>query len=186
MAITILDPSTALVLIDLQQGIVAYPTVHPVADTIKNANRLINGFRRHDLPVVLVNVDGGAGGRTEQPRSSDHRPPDWTELVAELDQAPDDLRITKHTWGAFSAADFHRQLRQLGVTQIVLAGIATSIGVESTARQAHELGYNVTLAVDAMTDMSADAHHNSVARIFPRLGETGSTVEILQCLSVGR
>ena len=75
-----------------------------------------------------------------------------------------------------------QQLRQAGVTQVVLAGISTSAGVESTARQAHECGFNVTLAVDAMTDLNPEAHLNSVTRIFPRLGETGSTQEILQLL----
>jgi nicotinamidase-related amidase len=61
----------------------------------------------------------------------------------------------------------------------VLGGIATSIGVETTARQAYELGLNVTLAIDAMTDTSAEAHDNSLKRIFPRLGETGTTADIL-------
>ena len=73
-------------------------------------------------------------------------------------------------------------MKKLGVTQVVIAGIATSIGVESTARYAYELGFNVTLAVDAMTDMNLDAHTNSVTRIFPRLGETGTTQEIIDLL----
>ncbi len=90
--------------------------------------------------------------------------------------------MTKKTWGAFTGTDLDPHLKTAGVTQIVLAGIATSIGVESTARQAHELGYNVTLAVDAMTDLNADAHTNSVERLFPRLGETGSTHEIVALL----
>jgi len=73
-------------------------------------------------------------------------------------------------------------LKKAGVTQIVLAGVATSIGVESTARQAQELGFNVTLAIDAMTDRSLEAHDNSVLRIFPRLGETGTTSDIIELL----
>jgi len=73
-------------------------------------------------------------------------------------------------------------LRRLGVTQVVIGGISTSIGVESTARQAFEGGFNVTLAIDAMTDTKAEAHDNSIARIFPRLGETGSTREIVERL----
>jgi len=73
-------------------------------------------------------------------------------------------------------------MKKLGVTQVVIAGIATSIGVESTARYAYELGFNVTLAIDAMTDMNLDAHTNSVTRIFPRLGETGTTQEIIDLL----
>ena len=90
--------------------------------------------------------------------------------------------MTKRTWGAFTNADLQQHLKKLGVTQVVIAGVATSIGVESTARQAYELGFNVTLAVDAMTDMSPEAHLNSITRIFPRLGETGTAGEIIDLL----
>jgi nicotinamidase-related amidase len=68
----------------------------------------------------------------------------------------------------------------------VLTGIATSLGVESTARAAHEHGYHVTLATDAMTDIDADAHHNSIERIFPKLGELGTTAEIIELLAKTR
>lgn len=90
--------------------------------------------------------------------------------------------MTKRSWGAFTNTDLYEHLRELGVTQVVIAGVATSIGVESTARQAYEHGFHVTLAVDAMTDMNPDAHHNSVTRIFPRLGETGTTDEIIELI----
>lgn len=185
MIATALDPHTALVVIDLQNGIVAYPTAHPTSDVVARAGVLAEAFRRHALPVVLVNVTGGAPGRTEQPRSAG-RPAGWADLVPELNRHPQDHAVTKRTWGAFTGTGLDAYLKAQGVTQIVLAGIATSIGVESTARQAHELGYHVTLAVDAMTDMSAEAHANSVARIFPRLGETGSTGEIVDLLDTRR
>ena len=94
--------------------------------------------------------------------------------------------MTKRTWGAFTQTDLDQYLKRRDVTQMVIAGVATSIGVESTARQAYELGYNVTLAVDAMTDMNADAHTNSITRIFPRLGETGTTGEIVTLLDKSR
>ncbi|MFA9438824.1 isochorismatase family protein [Uliginosibacterium sp. sgz301328] len=182
MSVTTLDPHTALVLIDLQRGIVALPTAHPADDIVARGARLAAAFRRRGLPVVLVNVAGGAPGRTEQPRRTDAYPPDWAVLVPGLDQQPSDLLVTKRTWGAFTDTRLKALLADRGVTHIVLAGISTSIGVESTARQAHELGLNVTLAVDAMTDTNADAHINSVTRIFPRLGETGTTDEILALL----
>lgn len=182
MAITTLDPNTALVVIDLQKGIVAYPTAHPTAEVVAHASALADAFRRHGLPVVLVNVTGGAPGRTEQSRNMGELPADWAELVPELNRQPEDHLVTKRTWGAFSHTDLEAHLEKLGVTQIVLAGVATSIGVESTARQAYALGLNVTLAIDAMTDMSADAHANSVNSIFPRLGETGTTGQIIQLL----
>ncbi|KZV15047.1 hypothetical protein F511_08105 [Dorcoceras hygrometricum] len=113
-------------------------------------------------------------------------PADWAELVPELDAQAGDHLVTKRTWGAFAHTDLHEHLQKLGVTQVVIVGVATSIGVESTARQAYELGYNVTLATDAMTDMNADAHENSVARIFPRLGETGSTADVIALLAGSR
>lgn len=183
MPVKSLDPKSALVVIDLQKGIVTYPTAHPAADIVKRASALADAFRRHGLPVVLVNVDGGAPGRTEQTPAGDPRAAGWAELVPELNRQPADLTVTKRTWGAFTNTQLHAQLKKLGVTQVVIAGISTSIGVESTARHAYELGFNVTLAVDAMTDMSADAHTNSVTRIFPRLGETGTTKEIIDLLA---
>ncbi|ACI52153.1 isochorismatase hydrolase [Gluconacetobacter diazotrophicus PA1 5] len=185
MTLTVLDPRTALVVIDLQKGIVGFPTVHPVAGIVASAAALAAAFRRRGLPVVLVNVTGGAPGRTERSFSLDGMPPDWADLVPELDAQPGDLRVTKTTWGAFASTDLARQLRALGVTQVVLAGIATSLGVESTAREAHAMGLNVTLALDAMTDLSPEAHDNSVQRIFPRLGETGSTRQVIDLLERG-
>jgi nicotinamidase-related amidase len=183
MTLTTLDPTTALIIIDLQRGIVGFPTAHPAADVIANAATLAEAFRRHGLPVVLVNVDGGAPGRVEQRRTGE-RPPDWAELVPELRPQPQDHRVTKRTWGAFTNTDLEAYLRGAAATQVVVCGIATSAGVESTARHAHELGFNVTLAVDAMTDMNADAHENSVKRIFPRIGETGTTREIIAMLGL--
>jgi len=179
MTLTTLDPITALVVIDLQQGIVSR---YPAADVLDRAGELAAAFRRHGLPVVLVTAAGGAPGRVQTPFSGGAPRADWADLVPELDQQPSDLRITKRTWGAFHNTDLDAQLRGLGVTQVVVVGIATTAGVESTARAAHEHGYHVTLAVDAMTDGNADAHDNSVLRIFPRLGETGTTAEVIALL----
>ena len=182
MALTTLDPNTALIVIDLQKGIVSLPTAHPVAGVVQQANALAGAFRRHGLPVVLVNVAGGAPGRTEQTRNFGQLPADWADLVPELNRQPQDHTVTKQTWGAFTNTGLEAHLKGLGVTQIVLAGVSTSIGVESTARHAYELGFNVTLAVDAMTDMNPEAHTNSLVRVFPRLGETSMTREIIDLL----
>jgi nicotinamidase-related amidase len=186
MTITTLDPKTALVVIDLQKGIVALPTAHPVNDVVKRASELLDAFRSRGLPVVLVNVAGGAPGRADQARNLAGLPADWADLIPELKQQPDDHTVTKRTWGAFTNTGLDEHLKKLGVTQVVIAGVATSIGVESTARYANELGFNVTLAIDAMTDMNADAHTNSITRIFPRLGETGTTREIIDLLGSTR
>jgi nicotinamidase-related amidase len=182
MALSALDPRCALLVIDLQKGIVALPRAHPVPPVLERAAALAGAFRRHGLPVVLVRVAGAPPGRAEVTRSMAGLPPEWSELVPELQQQPGDHVLTKRSWGAFTGTGLADWLRARSVTQVVLAGIATSIGVESTARQAHELGLHVTLAVDAMTDASAEAHENSLARIFPRLGETGSTQQVLELL----
>ncbi len=181
MALSTLDPKTALVVIDLQKGTLSLPTVDPIDDIVEKSVALANAFRERKLPVVLVNVAGGAAGRTEQTRGAD-RPAGWTDLIPALNVQPLDHLVTKRTWGAFTNTDLDAHLKGAGVTQIVLAGVATSIGVESTARSAYELGFNVTLAVDAMTDMNPDAHTNSITRIFPRLGETGTTADIIALL----
>ncbi len=186
MAVTTLDPKTALVVIDLQKGIVAYPTVHPIGEVVKRARSLADAFRYRGLPVVLVNVAGGAPGRTERPRNSESFPAGWTDLIPEINQQPSDVIVTKRTWGAFASTNLEDQLKARGVTQVVIVGVATGTGVESTARQAYEQGFNVTLAIDAMTDMRPEAHDYSIAQVFPRLGETGTTQEIIALLGETR
>ena len=182
MPLTTLDANVALVVIDLQRGIVSLPTAHPIADVVGHASTLAETFRRHRLPVVLVNVNGVPPGRTEQSRFRGALAEGFADLVPELNRQPDDHVVTKQTAGAFTRTDLETRLTSRGVTQVVLAGVATSMGVESTARQAHELGFHVALAVDAMTDLDADVHANSVGKIFPRLGETTTTAQIVALL----
>ena len=186
MALTTLDPKAALVVIDLQKGITAMPGVPALDDVIRRSAGLAAAFRRHGLPVVLVNVTGGPAGRTEISRPAFTPPPGWTDIVEELDQQPGDLLVTKRTWGAFHGTPLDTLLRERGVTQIVLTGVSTSAGVESTARAAHEHGYHVVLATDAMADRDAGLHENSVQRIFPRLGETATADDVLAMLDKTR
>lgn len=178
MPLTQLDPKPALIVIDLQKGIVALPTAHPSAEITAKSSALARAFRAHGLPVILVNVAGGAPGRADVTHAF-NPPADWTELISELERQPGDHVVTKHRWGAFHETRLHHYLQAQGVTQVVLCGIATSIGVESTARNAHEYGYHVVLVEDAMTDLDAEAHTNSVKKIFPRLGEVCQAAELL-------
>lgn len=179
MPLTTLDPTPALVLIDLQKGVVGMPCAHPMQEIVSRAAQLAKAFRQRGFPVVLVNVTGRPPGRIEAELNM-QLPPDWTELVPELEASPTDHRISKQRWGAFIGTDLDSYLRSKGATQIFLAGVATSIGVESTARCAYELGYNVVFASDAMTDRVAEAHQVSMERIFPRLGEKETTDKILE------
>jgi nicotinamidase-related amidase len=198
MTLSTLDPHTALVLIDLQVGTVARPTVpHPADQVVERGRGLADAFRAHGLPVVLVNVVDGAPGRTEldliaaqeadednteEDTAEEEGPADWADIVAELGVQPSDLRVSKRSWGAFHETDLDTLLRRRGVTQVVLGGLMTSIGVETTAREAYAHGYHVTLATDAMADWTAEAHGRSVELVFPRLGERGTAAEIVELL----
>jgi len=183
MALTTLDPVTALIIVDLQKGIVGLPVIHSIADIIERGRALADAFRERGLPVVLVNVAGGAPGRTEQPRQTAPHAAGWTDLIPDLNQQPGDILVTKRTWGAFAGTDLETKLQARGVTQVVILGVATATGVEATARQAYERGLNVTLAIDAMTDTRPEAHDYSIRNVFPRLGETASSRNILELLA---
>lgn len=186
MPVTTLDPNTALVVIDLQKGIVGMPTVHPAATVLSNAVRLADAFRAKGRPVVLVRV-GWARNGADAIKTRNEAPPRSAPLGADFFEYADELRadstrdilVQKRQWGAFYGTDLDLQLRRRGITNIVLCGISTSIGVESTARDAWERAYNLTFAADAMTDSNAGAHERSLSVIFPRIGEIGTTDEIL-------
>lgn len=187
MTVTTLDSAAALVVVDLQKGITSSHTTDEVEAVVARTAGLAAAFRGHQLPVVLVTVTGRAPGRTDAGWSSDAAlPPDWADPADELDAQPSDHLITKRRRSAFHDTGLDTRLRDLGVTQVVLAGISTSAGVESTARSAHDHGYHVVLVTDAMTDSDLEAHRNSTERIFPRLGQTATTSEILDLLGTAR
>jgi len=182
--ITALDEKTALVLIDLQKGIVSYPTVHPIAGVLANSAKLVAAFRKANLPIVIVNVDPSknkaANTRKDgQQRAMGEISAEWLEIVPEIAAQPGDIFITKQTWSAFYETAIDEELKKRGVTGIVLAGVSTSIGVEGTARAAFERGYNISFVIDATTDMVAEAYERSVKYIFPRMGESGTTDEVI-------
>lgn len=178
MALTQIDDVAALVVIDLQKGIIALTTSQPTTEVIDRSVQLARAFRERGWPVILVNVAGMAPGRTDVKRNFS-APPDWAELVPELDRQSSDYTVTKMQIGAFYGTALEQILRRRGVTQVFLAGISTSAGVEATARNAYDRGYNVVLVVDAMTDRDVGAHQHSVENVFPRIAETATTDEVL-------
>ncbi|MFJ9246692.1 cysteine hydrolase family protein [Streptomyces sp. NPDC101776] len=189
MPLTTIDPASALVVVDLQKGIVSALADDPaIATAVKQATHLATEFRRHGLPVVLVNVTGRAPGRTDVGRSANTTAPaaGWADLVDELDVRPTDHLITKRRRSAFHDTGLDTLLRDLGVAQVVLCGIATGSGVESTARSASDYGYHVVLVTDAMGDPDPEIHRHSVERVFPKLGETATTSEVVDMVEATR
>lgn len=185
--VTSLDKNTALVLIDLQNGIVNFPVVHPIEGILANAAKLVEAFRKAGLPIVVVNVDPSKSPlnnlRKDVKMNFTEIPDGWLDIAPEIKTETGDIFITKHTWNAFGNPALHEALKVQQVTGIVLAGVSTSIGVEGTARRASELGYNLSFATDAMTDTSLEGHEHSLQRIFPRIGEVDTTENIIAQLS---
>jgi nicotinamidase-related amidase len=182
-----LDPNTtALVLIDLQKGVLGRQAApYSTTDVLKTSHELADRFRRAGAPVVLVNVAWSPDFKdalrqpVDQPMQAPPGgfPPDFMELADGLAK-PGDFKITKRQWGAFYGTELDLQLRRRGIQTIVLGGIATNIGVESTARQAWELGYAIVLAEDATSGQSAEMHHFAVKNIFPRISRIAKAAEI--------
>ena len=188
MSELILEPRhTAVVVIDLQKGIVMLPGApHPTAAVVANCARLLATARRVGAQPVLVHVGGSPDGAdrlrptADQPlRAATAPSPDWSDFLPELDRQPSDIVILKRQWGAFYGTDLDLQLRRRGLATIILCGIATEFGVESTARDAYERGYDQVFASDAMTGLTAESHANALERIFPRMGRVRRTEEII-------
>ena len=181
--------TTALVLIDLQQGILPYAKApYDAAAVLANAAPLAAAFRAAKAPVVLVKVGFSADGgdalkaTVDAPNPPGAPPANWLADTPELPAQPGDIHILKRQWGAFHGTELDLQLRRRGIKTIVLAGIATSIGVESTARNAWELGYDIVFAEDATSGPDAGTHANSFEKIFPRLGRVRRTADVLAAL----
>jgi nicotinamidase-related amidase len=187
-----LEPSkTALIVIDLQRGIVSLPS-GPLSgiEVGARAAQLVKAMRARGGVVVLVHVTPSPDGKdglnpiTDAPVKAGGRPlpPDWADFMPDLKPEPSDIVITKRQWGAFYGTELDLQLRRRGVDTIVLCGISTSIGVESTARDAFERGYQQVFVEDAMAARDAAEHRHTVNSLFPRIGRVRSTEDVLAAL----
>ncbi|MFH1834297.1 MAG: hydrolase, partial [bacterium] len=181
---------TALVVIDLQRGILALPAApHSAAEVVDRAAAMCRAAREAGSTVVLVRVTPSADGRDllrplsdMPPLSGAQLPADWAELAPELGVLPEDFVITKRQWGAFYGTELDLQLRRRGVDTIVLCGISANIGVESTARDAYERAYNLVIVEDAIAARSAEEHAFVMRTVFPRIGRVRKTGEVLVAL----
>lgn len=185
-----LDPTTtALVLIDLQQGITGGTTTpHSAGQVIARAADLARRFRERQALVVLVRVDPGRKGElfprvtADVERRPMAAPVEWTHIVPELGPEPDDVVVTKHQPNAFYGTDLEIHLRRRGIRTIVLGGISTNVGVEATARAAFERGFDQVFVEDAMAARETDLHEHAVRRFLPTIGRVRSSQEVLSAL----
>jgi nicotinamidase-related amidase len=166
--------TTALVLIDLQKGVMGMPVApYPSAAIHERSMKLAEKLRAAGGPVVRVRVSFSADLRdvpqqtVDEPRNLGALPPGWDELTEPVH--PSDVIVTKRQWGAFYGTDLDLQLRRRGVRAIVLGGIATNIGVESTARAAAEHGYELVIPEDLCSSLSDETHAFAFKYIFPRI-----------------
>src|ERR1700678_1731489 len=179
---------TALVLIDLQNAIVGMSTApHPAAQVVANSAKLAEAFRRHDAPVVYVRVDLNdfLGLPVDQPINLGNAPLPGiiSEIAPSAGFQPGDILLTKRHWGAFAGTDLEQQLKSRGVNTVVLTGISTNGGVESTARQGTGLGFAFVLVEDACSSQNAEHHRFAFEHVFPRLTCVRTTDEVLASLA---
>jgi nicotinamidase-related amidase len=178
------------VAIDLQNRIVSLPTQpHAARTVVERTAQLASALRAKGGFIVWVRVAFSADGKDrlqpvcDQPWTPPRElPPDASEFAPGLSIQPTDHVITKRQWGAFYGTDLDLQLRRRGITTIVLTGIATNIGVESTARDAFERGYEQIFVEDAMAGLAAAQHEQTVTQILPRIGRVRRTAEVLAAL----
>ena len=183
---------TALIIIDLQKGITGREAKpYSSKQVIENAVQLLDAFHKNEMLVFLVHV-GSAPDQKDRLNpvadiswsgSGAPLPADWSQLVPELLSRNSDFIITKKQWGAFYGTEIDLELRRRKIETIVLCGISTNIGVESTARFAYEYGYNQIFVEDAMSAQSAEEHEHTVEKIFPRIGLVRKTEEVLLAIN---
>ena len=185
-----LDPrTTALVLMDLQHGIVSRPLApYSGEQVVANGARVADAMRAKGATVVYVRVPLNELLRlpADAPMHAPDAPPapdEASELVPQARVQKGDLIVVKRQWGAFYGTDLDQQLRRRGIQTIVIGGIATNFGVESTARQAFDQGYQLVFVEDATTSMNEAWHRFTVDNVFPRMGRVRTTQQVIDALA---
>lgn len=187
-----LDPrTTALVLIDLQAGLLAMPLQpYDAGQIVATAARLGRGLRDAGGTIVLVRIAFAPGYADRPPQlvdapmmlPADGPPAGWSELAPDIAALEPHVVVTKRQWSAFYGTELDLQLRRRGIATVVLGGIATNFGVESTARDAWQHNYAVVIAEDASTSLGADLHRFAVEKVLPRVARVRSTQEIIEAV----
>jgi nicotinamidase-related amidase len=182
---------TALVLIDVQKGTLGFPLQpHSAGDVVATAAKLAKACRAAGMLLVYVQVKFAKDfadrphGATDTPMMlpSGGFPADWADYAPELQAIEPDLWITKRQWSAFHGTELDLQLRRRGISTILLGGIATNFGVESTARDAWQNDYSVVVVEDACSSMP-ELHRFAIEKTLPRVSVVRSSAEVMQALS---
>ena len=184
-----LDPQkTALVAIDLQNSLMGFSTApYAVADVVKRNRQIAEVLRARGGLVVWVRVDlnNFLSLPVDQPRSFGNgpKPPELSEIAPSAGLQDGDLLITKHHWGAFANTALEEQLRLRGIDTVVLTGISTNAGVESTLRQGTGLGFAFVVAEDACSGQDGEEHRFAFEKTFPRLAQVRTAGQIIEALA---
>ncbi|MBO1756955.1 cysteine hydrolase family protein [Allobranchiibius sp. CTAmp26] len=178
-----LDTSTALVAVDLQHATINVPSALDMPCVVANAARLAAAFRQRGRLVVLTETDlnnppPGDTAVSDRPRPN--VPAAALNLAPELDLSADDIVLTKRGWSAFAGTGLDGLLRDRNITHVLLVGLATNYGIESTARQAYDLGYNVVIAIDAINNPQIEGHEHALSRVLPALSRLSTTDKLIE------
>ena len=188
-----LDPATtALVLIDVQNGTLAFPLApYDRNALVVAAARLGRAFAAARAPIVAVRVGFSPDGADRLSQAVDvpmmlpagGLPADWSDLAPEIAALPAAVSITKRQWSAFHGTELDLQLRRRGIRSLVIGGIATNFGVESTARDAWQHGYEVIVAEDACTSLGAELHELAMTKTLPRVSRVRSVAQVIEAFT---
>jgi len=187
-----LDPQkTALILIDLQQGLMSMPLAPNSADIVlANGLRLAKALQGQGGMVIPVRVEFSdhyadrPGQYVDQPMTLPREglPEGWATLAPEVVALKSEITITKRQWSAFFGTELDLQLRRRGFTHVIIGGLATNFGVESTARDAWQHDYAVIIAEDICSTFSDEMHLFALEKTLPRVAKIRKTDEIIAAL----
>lgn len=179
---------TALLIIDLQKGILEMPTQpHSTQEILKNAHKLVSTFRQQDAFIAFIRVQFHDGKDKLHPNAMKELPgkdaaPEFSQFAELLDLTDSDYIVNKRGFSGFFGTDLDLQLRRRGIENLVLCGISTHAAVDSTARDAYQYAYNQFFITDAMGAATRELHNFPIDNIFPLMGQTLSTEEFLQLI----
>ncbi|MGJ0389222.1 isochorismatase family protein [Microbacterium sp. CGR1] len=177
-----LPSTTALVVVDVQAGTLPNARAVSAEDLVSHVGSLVEAFRDSDRLVAFVVSTGTAVGATEYGPGGRVWPEGFAELAPGIANREGESVHPRAGWSAFAGTSLLEELTARQITDVVVAGLATTFGVESTARAAADLGLSVVVVSDAVSDPDPSGHERSLTRVFPALGRVRTTSEVLAAL----